>query len=163
MQTGISLAVQWLRLHISTAGGHGINSWLENKYPICCVVLPKQEKSANKSLWGSQVWRYQWLFSNEETKVQESQSLNSSPWLPGQCLFTEWALLYTGACRWHSPHISPWILATSGILVRQAYSSEPSDYKGMFQTCLLHGQIMSVLNTDVVMSWSTGLVKVGVL
>ena len=35
-----SLAVQWLRLHASTAGGHGMDPWLENQDPTCHAAQP---------------------------------------------------------------------------------------------------------------------------
>ena len=41
---GSSLAVQWLRLHTSTAGGHGFSLWSGNKNPPSCVAQPKKKE-----------------------------------------------------------------------------------------------------------------------
>ena len=46
---GTSLMVQWLRLCASTAWGQGINPWLGNQDPGCCMAWPKKKKKIRNS------------------------------------------------------------------------------------------------------------------
>ena len=53
---GTSLAVQWLRLGASTAGGIGLIPGLGTKIPTCYVVQPK--KKEKQEIWTSHQKRY---------------------------------------------------------------------------------------------------------